>query len=120
MSMYSPLYNRLTGWLFFTLGIIGITLRHLGSYAQFSLNESLLLMGLGLLGMAAARSRTRNAVLSAGVIGILSLAWGVLGTMPTTSIWLGSTEPLETAFRFVLGLWGLYVATQDVILWRNT
>lgn len=118
--MYSPLYNRLTGWLFFSLGIIGVTFGRLGSYAQLSLSESLLLLAFGLWGMGAARSRTRNAVLSAFLIGGLSLVWGVLGAVPSTSAWLGSTEPFETALRFVLGLWGLYVAIQDVILWRNT
>ena len=44
--MYSPLYDRLTGWLFFFLGLVGIVIGHLGNYAQISQGEGLLLLVL--------------------------------------------------------------------------
>lgn len=116
--MYSPLYDRLTGWLFFFLGLVGIVIGHLGNYAQISQGEGLLLLVLGLLGMFAARSRKRSAVLVALIIGVLCLLWGVLG-LSSTSYWLGSTDPFETALRFICSVWGLYVAVQDIIVWRN-
>ena len=116
--MYSPLYDRLTGWLFFFLGLVGIVIGHLGNYAQISQGEGLLLLILGLLGMLAARSRTRSAVLVAFIIGLFCFFWGVLG-VSYSNYWLGSTDPFETALRFVCGAWGLYVAVQDVFVWRN-
>lgn len=117
--MYASTYDRLTGWMLFILGIIGMTVGHLGSYAQITTEESTVLLVLGLVAMLGARSRKRTAVLVAFVIGVVCLVWGIYG-VSSTNPWFGSSDPLETAMRFLLSLWGLYVAVQDVIVWRNT
>ncbi|OFW76549.1 MAG: hypothetical protein A2201_11455 [Alicyclobacillus sp. RIFOXYA1_FULL_53_8] len=117
--MYSRLFSRLSGWLFFTLGLIGLTMGHLGTYAKFSGPETGLSLALGLLGMWAARSRMRSSVLGAWSIGLTCMVWGILGLFMPSS-WLGTTQPLENAVRVVVGVWGLYVSVQDVMTWRNS
>lgn len=116
--MYSPLFDRLSGWLFFTLGLIGITMGRLGTYAKLSGPETVLSLALGLLGMWAARSRMRSSVLGALSIGFFCIVWGIWGLV-FPSGWLGTTQPVENAIRVVVGAWGTYVAVQDVMTWRN-
>lgn len=117
--MFSPLYNRLCGWLFFILGVLGLWTGQVGDYARMSPVDSFLSVALGLLGMAGARSRTRYAVTSALGLGFLLFMWGVWGLTVKNS-WLGSSEPAETALHLVCGAWGMYLSVQDVLQWRKS
>jgi 4-amino-4-deoxy-L-arabinose transferase-like glycosyltransferase len=119
MQMYAPIYNRLCGWAFFTLGIIGFTAGHLGTYIRFSVPESALCTTVGLLGMVAARLRRRDAAVFALLFGVGLFAIGLAGLIWPVS-WFGTSEPLENAVRLVAGLWGMYSAVTDVLAWRSS
>jgi hypothetical protein len=117
--MYAPVYNRLCGWTFFTMGIIGFTVGKLGTYIRFSMPESILYIAIGLFGMITARVRHRDATVFAMLLGIGLFLFGVAGFIWPTSR-LGTSEPLESAVRLVAGLWGMYSAVTDVLAWRNS
>lgn len=116
--MYTPLYNRLCGWLFFALGTIGFAIGHVGSYIRVSLAESILYLCLGFIGMAGARLRHRDCSLVCVQLGLGLFLWGIAGFVWPRSV-IGSSEPLESAIRVVAGLWGMYAAVTDVLDWRS-
>ncbi|MDQ0189232.1 hypothetical protein JI721_11845 [Alicyclobacillus cycloheptanicus] len=116
--MYTTAYDRLAGWVFFALGIVGVFTDHIGSYILLSPWETGLYLGLGLLGMAAARSRHRVAALGALALGMVTFMWGIWDMAWPVSF-LGTAEPLETVIHIVAGLWGMYVAVHDVNVWRQ-
>jgi hypothetical protein len=114
----APLYNRILGWIFFALGVIGLLYGHIGEYIRQTLLESLLHIGIGLFAMAAARTRLRYAVVAALMLGISCFIWGMWGAAWPASI-LGTSEPLEVLLRLLAGAWGMYVSVQDVLEWRR-
>lgn len=114
--MYAPLYNRLCGWLFFALGMIGLTTGRLGDYMKFHLPESIACVTIGVLGMLAARASRRGSVLACLLLGVLLLTYGMLGFF--RPMWLpGGAEPLDNALRVVAGIWGIYTGVADVRRW---
>jgi hypothetical protein len=117
--MYAPIYNRLCGWTFFALGVIGFTVGKLETYIRFSMPESCLYTSIGLLGMVTARLRRRDATVFALLLGIGLFIFGLAGFIWPVSR-LGTSEPLESAMRLVAGLWGMYSAVTDVLAWRNS
>jgi hypothetical protein len=116
--MLSPLYNRIFGWVFFTLGFIGLLYGNIGEYIRLTRPESILHMSIGLLAMAAARTRLRYTVVAALMFGIATFMWGMWGAAWPSSP-LGTSEPLEILLRLLAGAWGLYVSVQDVLEWRR-
>jgi ABC-type transport system involved in multi-copper enzyme maturation permease subunit len=117
-SVYTPVYDRLLGWLTLTVGILGYLFGQLGQYMRLWPVENGILIGMGILAIVASRSRTRYAVVAALVLGLVLFAWGVVG-----SVWPGipalSAEPLESACRIVAGAWGVYLSVEDTLTWRR-
>ncbi|MCL6446427.1 MAG: hypothetical protein K6T83_23775 [Alicyclobacillus sp.] len=116
--MYAPLYCRLCGWLFTAFGLAGLIWGRLGQLLHFRVEDAAIYLVLGIIGMGAARSRHRNAVLASLFCGLLLLAWGMAG-MAWPDFRVIGGEPLENAIRVVAGFWGLYVSVQDVLTWRS-
>lgn len=116
--MYVRTFDRWVGWMYFAVGVIGLFVNHIGSYAALSSVETVINLSIGLSAMAAARSRHRTGVLTALMLGVALLFWGIFGMAWPQSI-LGTAEPLKTVIRIVTGLWGMYVAVHDVNEWRR-
>jgi len=116
--MYSSVYNRICGWFLLLLGATGLATGHVADYLELSIAESSLLLVLGLVGIVGARSRLRYAVLLSFTVGLLLLVWSALGAAQPNG-WFGSTEPLDTVWRLVLGGWGVYTSTRDILCWRR-
>lgn len=116
--MYASLYNRLCGWLFFALGMIGLTTGNIGDYLKVTGPESTAYIALGIIGMLAARSRRREAGVICFVLGLTLLSSGLFGFFWPVSF-LGFSEPAECALRTVAGCWGLYVAVSDLLTWAH-
>ncbi len=116
--MYARSYDRIVGWLFFAVGIAGLFVHHLATYAVLTGPETIMNLMVGLAGMSAARRRTRTSTVSATLIGVGLLLWGIWGLAWPQSV-LGTAEPLEVVVHIVCGLWGMYVAVHDVNEWRR-
>lgn len=116
--MYASTFDRLVGWLLFAVGITGLFTQGIGAYVALSPWDTGIYLALGLLGMAGARSRLRVATLTAMVIGVFLLLWGLWGLAWPVSV-IGTAEPLETMVHVVGGLWGIYVSVHDVNQWRR-
>lgn len=114
--MYSPLYNRLSGWLFFALGIIGLTAGRIGDYLKVTGLESTLYISIGVIGMFAARIRIREAGVTCFILGFSLLVSGLIGIFWPDSF-LGFSEPAESAIRTIAGCWGIYAAVSDLLTW---
>jgi len=116
--MWTPLYNRLCGWFFLALGVVGLCGGQIKPYLQFSGYESWMNLSLGLIAMTAARLRLRYSVAIGFLVAFLLLTWGLLGLFADNTLRL-HTEPLDTLFRFLGALWGIYVTLQDITRWRK-
>jgi len=117
--MYTPIFNRLCGWLFFALGLVGFTTGSVENYIRVSTFEGIAYTAIGLLGMVTARLRHRDATFFSLLFGLMLFGWGVAGFVwPVT--WMGTSEPLENAVRLVAGLWGMYASVNDVLAWRTS
>jgi hypothetical protein len=116
--MYASLYNRLCGWLFFTLGLIGLTSGRIGDYLKMTTTESTLYILVGVLGMFSARIRRREAGVACGALGLVLLAAGLIGFIWPESF-LGYSEPAEAVLRTVAGCWGIYVVVSDLLNWAH-
>lgn len=116
--MYAPLYNRLSGWVFVGSGLCGVFVSRFADYFHFSSAETILNLCIGMAALMGARSRERYAVLAAVSCGLFLFVWGIWGIAWPTSAF-GTAEPLETLIRLLAGAWGMYVAVQDVLVWRR-
>lgn len=116
--VFAALYDRLCGWLLIFLATVGFATGHLGDYIGLTTAESSLLMVLGVISLIGARSRSRYAVPVAFFIGIFLLAWSILGILNPALVAFPS-DPLENVLRIVVGGWGIYVAVQDFLSWRQ-
>lgn len=119
IGVYATLYNRLCGWLLVATGALGLFFGQLGDYARFTTAESCGHLGLGFLSLLAARSgRRRYAASGALGVGLSLFFWGISGlTWPNTPWW--TSEPVDNALRLVAGIWGMYIAVQEVQDWRR-
>jgi hypothetical protein len=109
---------RIIGWLFTCAGTIGLFVAHLGEYIHFSTFESWTSIMIGLCFVYAARRRERIALLIALCMGILLIVWSI-GAFYVPAI-LGTLQPFEFLLRLLAGIWAIYAAIQDIIVWRNT
>ncbi|GMA51731.1 hypothetical protein GCM10025857_30880 [Alicyclobacillus contaminans] len=117
--MYCPIFNRICGWLYFALGMVGFTSGRLGNYIHVSLAEAIAYTALGVFGMIAARLRWRDATMASVLYGILLLLWGFAGfAWPNWPY--AQADPLEAMLRVLSGLWGMYCTVTDVLSWRRT
>jgi len=115
--MFARVYNRIVGWLFVALGIVGLTVSHIGEYMFFTRTEALSCLAIGIVSTTMARQRHRYSAAGALLLGVVLFVFGFAGlTMPTT---FGGVEPLECVLRLVAGAWGIYVSIHDVLLWRS-
>lgn len=73
---------------------------------------------IGVIALFAARRRKRIATSIAMILGLVCFAWGLLGTCGVR-LPIGLAEPLENLIRTVAGMWGIYVASHDVLRWRR-
>lgn len=116
--MYSIIYNRLLGWTFVVLSVMGWWFHGILDYIALSHTENLVDSGFAVLFLFFARQRMRYASAMALVFGLTFLAWAICG-MAGVVLPTGTPDPLENALRLVVGVWGLYVSMQDVARWRS-
>ena len=114
--MYVLLYNRLTGWLWFAIGIWGMFSQNIGDYILVTRPEMYVSIALGLLGMFGARVQLRNQVIICTSLTLINLIILVLTSSPTGKALVGPT-PLEGVFRFLCTLWGVYCLYNEVRFW---
>ncbi len=115
--MYSIVYNRLLGWTFAVLAMMGWWFHSIGDYIALTHTENLVNSGFAVVFLFFARQRMRYASATALALGLLFLAWAICG-MAGIPLPTGTADPLENALRFVAGSWGVYVALHDVAAWR--
>jgi hypothetical protein len=109
---------RIIGWLFTCVGTIGLFASHLGEYIHFSTFESWTSLTIGLCFVYFARRRERLALLAALCIGIILITWSIAAFfVPEIQ---GTAEPIEFLLRIMAGLWAIYAAIQDILVWRST
>lgn len=116
--MYASLYNRLLGWLSILLVGTGLSSHNLGNYISLTTGENWTNAAIGVIALFAARRRKRIATSVAMLLGMACLAWGVLG-MAGVELPPGLTEPLENLIRTIAGMWGISIASHDVLRWRR-
>lgn len=115
--MYVALYNRLTGWLWFAIGLWSLFSPNIGDYIDIARPETYLSLGLGLIGMYGARGgRLRNQAIVCGTLTVVNLACLVLIGTPMADV-IFSPTPLEGVFRFLCVLWGIYCLYNEIRLW---
>lgn len=117
--MYAKLTCRLIGWIYLCLGGIGFFNGKLGEYMIFTRPESITNLLIGVFAVMLSRRRTRYAVAGSFLLGLILCTGGFCGLYLSHLYWIGTAEPLDSALRFVAGLWGLYSAISDIILWRK-
>lgn len=116
--MYANLYNRLLAWICLAWTGFGLTTHGIGNYMSLDGRETGVNIGAALLALLCARRRRRYATAMAMILGAVFFAWGVLG-IAGLSLQVGLPEPLKSAMRTVVGMWGCYVAAHDVLRWRR-
>ncbi|MCL6632652.1 MAG: hypothetical protein K6T63_08440 [Alicyclobacillus herbarius] len=116
--MYTPVYNRLVGWLCAAIAVLGWVSGRVGEYMQISPLESGILMTVSVFAVLGSRSRIRYAVAVATVVGLALLVWGIAGSFHPHLFGV-SAEPLENAGRILIGGWGVYLAVEDTLAWRQ-
>lgn len=116
LCMYVLLYNRLTGWLWFAVGIWGVFAQNIGDYILLTRPETYVSIALGLLGMFGARVQLRNQVIICASLTLINLIILVLASAPVGKTLVGPT-PLEGVFRFLCTLWGGYCLYNEVRFW---
>lgn len=117
--MNSKVTCRIIGWVYVFLGTIGVTAGHLGTYMQFTQGESYLALGLGIISVLAARRRRRVAAVTALLIGMVCVMWGMSSVFGTSAMWFGTLEPLDVLLRELAAIWGIGTAINDALLWRK-
>ncbi|MFD1674254.1 hypothetical protein [Alicyclobacillus fodiniaquatilis] len=116
--MNSKTTCRIIGWIFLTLGGIGVCGGHVGTYLQFTHVESYLNLAFGSISVLAARRRHRVSAATAMLTGLLYCIWGTSGLFFQHPL-LGSVEPLDTIMHELAAIWGIGTAAHDVLLWRK-
>jgi hypothetical protein len=114
--MYTLLYNRLTGWLWFAIGVWSLFSPNIGDYIQLAKPETVIALGLGLLGMLGARSAHRNQVITCGILTISNVLLLSLSGAPFAPTVFAPT-PFEGMLQFLCVLWGCYCLVQQLRIW---
>ncbi|MCL6487354.1 MAG: hypothetical protein K6T76_00230 [Alicyclobacillus mali] len=117
-EVYAMYYNRLTGWLWFALGALGLTRAPTGDYIHLTTPETGIALAAGCLGMLGARVTRRNQVVVCGILLLVYVAWLWLGASPRFNRWM-STTPLESVLRLLEALWALYCLAAELWGWRT-
>lgn len=101
-------YARVTGWLYFVLGLSGLFTDHLWHMFHVSGTVMFIHFAIGLVGLTVSRHGTLRACRIYSVaMGLLLLLWGGVGTMAPG--WLDPYPlPLENALHVISGIWGFY------------
>ncbi len=110
-------YARVTGWLYFALGVLGLFTDHLWHMFHVGGNMMYMHFIIGIIGITAARyGSIRQTRLYAITVGLLLLTWGAVGTL--SPAWLDPYPlPLENALHVITGIWGFYGIGNSMMNW---
>jgi hypothetical protein len=114
--MYALLYNRLTGWLWFFIGIWSLFSRNMGDYILITRPETYISIAMGLLGMFGARVKLRNQVIICSSVTVMNLILLLLASSPLGQL-IVSPTPLEGVLRFLCSVWGFYCLYNELRTW---
>lgn len=118
--MYSKVTCRLIGWTFLFIAVMGFWTGHIGDYMRIQQAESIISLCIGICGVWAARSpRKRNAMAIVLLLGSLLCIWGAV-SLWVPGMFVGKPDPLESALRFISGIWAIYLGVQDVQHFRKS
>lgn len=98
-------YTRVAGWIFVTLGVLGLFTSQLLGLIQFDKVHTIIHLILGVLAFAAVANRMQK--LFALVMGPLLLLLGAFGLFMPTLMGM-HLEAVENFLHLLLGGWGIY------------
>lgn len=114
--MYVLLYNRLTGWLWFFVGVWSLFSNHLGDYLRIAPVEAYVTLGLGLLGMLGARLKSRDQVIVCAALCLANLSMLIVSQTPIGGPIFEPT-PMENVLQFLCFGWGIFCIYHEMSAW---